>query len=331
MKKIKKFNLEEKIKNLKLNIFSNFKYLIIAPAIILLVGTILLCTLGFAKSIDFTGGYIAKVYIGNEYSYEESQTMVDSVLTENGLVASLYQMTEEEGENYITFKYQQNLSLTDIQMENLNIEIVNDLFDVFGYDSEDIQQSNYVVGNQRIDASLGKQALINTFSVIVLASVLMLVYFIIRFGHQSAMTALMAVYHDLLVALSLALIFRLEINMTFLSALVAIFVYSFVNNALFFSKMKQNIEIKVPAKEIANKSVKDHLRFELIMTWFTLVMLVLFSIVGVSSILPFTIVTIFGVLASFYSTMFLSSTLWSFVYVQKKKKAKVENISKEIV
>ena len=159
-------------------------------------------------------------------------------------IASLYQMTEEEGENYITFKYQQNLSLTDIQMENLNIEIVNDLFDVFGYDSEDIQQSNYVVGNQRIDASLGKQALINTFSVIVLASVLMLVYFIIRFGHQSAMTALMAVYHDLLVALSLALIFRLEINMTFLSALVAIFVYSFVNNALFFSKMKQNIEIK---------------------------------------------------------------------------------------
>ena len=62
-------------------------------------------------------------------------------------------MTEEEGENYITFKYQQNLSLTDIQMENLNIEIVNDLFDVFGYDSEDIQQSNYVVGNQRIDVT----------------------------------------------------------------------------------------------------------------------------------------------------------------------------------
>jgi len=216
-------------------------------------------------------------------------------------------------------------------MENLNNEVVSDLFNVFGYDSEDIQQSNYVVGNQRIDASLGKQALVNTFTIIVLASVLMLVYFIIRFGHQSAMTALLAVYHDILIALAIALIIRVEINMTLLSGLVAIFVYSFVNNALFFSKIKQNVEVKMSSKEIANKTIKGHLHFELIMTWFTLVMLVLFSIVGVSSILPFTLVTIFGVLASFYSTMFLSSALWSFVYVPKKKKPKIENISKEIV
>lgn len=331
MKTIKKFSLDEKIKNLKFNVFSNIKYLVIAPAVILLVGLILLCTIGFAKSIDFTGGYVAKVYIGTEYTYEEGQNMIDSVLTDNGLVASLYQMTEEEGENYITVKYQQNSSLTDIQMENLNNEVVDDLFSVFGYDSEDMQQSKYVVGNQRIDASLGKQALVNTFSVIVLASVLMLVYFIIRFGHQSAMTALIAVYHDILVALALALIFRIEINMTFLSALVAIFVYYFVNNALFFAKTKQNIEEKMPSKEIAEKSIKGHLHFELIMTWFTLIMLVLFSLVGVSSILPFTIVTIFGVLASFYSTMFLAPVLWSFVYLPKKKKLKIENISKEIV
>lgn len=331
MKSIKKFNLDERLKNLKVNFKSKFKYFLILPALIVVAGIVLLCTLGFAKSIDFTGGYIAKVYIGEEYTFEQATQKIDEVLNGKGLQASLYQASEDDGENYVTVKYKINSDLTDLQLESINNEIVDELFTSFGYDSEDMQQSSYVVGNQKIDASLGQQALVNTFSIIVLSSVIMIVYFIIRFGHSSAMTALLAIYHDLLIALSFALIIRIEINMTFLSALVAIFVYSFINNSLFFSKVKRNIEEKTPKNELAEKSLKEYLYFELIMTWLVLIMLVLFSVVGVSSILPFTIITIFGVLASFYSTVFLTPTLWSFVYIPTKKKPKPENESKEIV
>ena len=331
MKSIKKFNLDEKLKNLNFDVLSKFKYFILAPAVILLVGMILFSIFGFAKSIDFTVGYVAKVYIGQEYTYEDAEEKVDFVLQANGVRASLYQKTEEENENYITVKYQQVSSLTDTQMQELNNELIADLFTEFEYDKEDIQEATYVVGNQRIDASLGKQALVNAFSVIVVASVLMFLYFLIRFGQHSAMTTLLAVYHDLLIAMAIAAIVRIEINMAFLSALVAIFVYSFVNNALFFTKIKRNSEEKLPAKQIANQTGKEHLHLELIMTWFVLIMLVLFSVIGVPSVLPFTIITIFGVLASFYSTTFLVPTLWAFVYVPAKKKPKIENNSKEIV
>lgn len=103
---MKKFNLEERIKNSKFNTFANFKYFIIAPAVILLVGLILLCTIGFNKSIDFTGGYIAKVYIGSEHTFEEGQDLIESVLTEHNIVASLYQKTEENEEGSYNLQIQ---------------------------------------------------------------------------------------------------------------------------------------------------------------------------------------------------------------------------------
>lgn len=328
--KINKFNLEKKIEKSNIDVVSNFKYFIIAPLALMLVAVILLFTINFNKAIDYTGGYVAKVFIGEQFTYEQAQEKIEDILSENGLNASVYQQSEEDELNYIIVKYKKDNSLTDSQMSELNNQIVDDLFVEFGYDSTDMQQRNYVVGNQRIDASLGQLNLINVFSGVAVASALIVIYLLIRYGHQMAMTALTCVYHDLLIALSLTLITRVEINMTFISALASIFVYSFISKMLFFSKLKKNTEEVISKEKIANQTVKQNLKFEVLMTFTVLIMLILFSIIGTESILPFSIVTIFGVLATFYSTNFLSPTLWSFVFSPNKKKAK-KIASKEIV
>src|SRR5690606_8062398 len=144
-------------------IFKNFKYLIIAPLVFILVGAILLATVGFNKSIDFTGGTVARVYIGENIEYEVAKQKIDTVLENNGLVAAVYQLSVDKGENYITVKYKDDPSATALQMTNINEEVVEDLFSAFGYDKEDLQQATYVVGNQRIDASIASQAIVNLF------------------------------------------------------------------------------------------------------------------------------------------------------------------------
>ena len=331
MKLCKKFNLDSKLDNCKLDVVSNLKYYLIAPVVLILIGMILLFSVGFNKSIDFTGGTVVKVYIGETFTYEEGKTKIEDVLDNNGLVASVFQLTELEGSNYVTVKYQDLNSLTETEMSNLNQQVVEDLFAEFGYDQEDYEQANYIDGNQRINASLAETAIVNVFSGIVLASVIIVVYFLIRFGHQSAMSALISVYHDILLAIALALIVRVEINMTFVSALVAIMAYSFVNNALIFGKIRTLSQDKtLKAKFIANESVKHNMHISMTITWFAVLALLLFIFVGTSSTLPFSLVALFGVIASFYSSNFLAPALWSFVYIPKKKKPKAEKVE-EIV
>lgn len=331
MKFKKKFNLDTKLSKCNLDVVSNFKKYLIAPVVIILAAMILLFTIGFNKSIDFTGGTVVRVYIGETYTFDEGKEKLEEVLSDNGLVASLYQLTEDDGKQFITVKYQDKANFTQIEMSNLNEQVVEDLFGKFGYDKEDYQQANYVEGNQRIDPSLAETAIVNVFGGIVIASILIVAYFIIRFGHQSAMTALLSVYHDILIAIGLALIVRVEINMTFVSALVAVMTYSFINNILFFGKVRELSEDKtIKAKEIANEAVKQNMHTSLIVSWFAMLMLVLFIFVGTTNTLPFSLVTLFGVLASFYSSNFLAPTLWAFVYVPKKKKVKVKKVE-EIV
>ena len=61
-----------------------FKYFIIAPLVFLLAGIILLCAVGFNQGIDFTGGTIVNVYVGdnleNQNVYNQAKQKIDDVL-----------------------------------------------------------------------------------------------------------------------------------------------------------------------------------------------------------------------------------------------------------
>lgn len=321
--KNKKFNLEKRIAECNFDVTKNFKYYLIAPAVLLVVALVLLFTVGFAKSIDFTGGSIARVYIGETYTFDQGKEKVDQILTSKGLQASVYQLTEDEyGENFLIVKYKNKQDATQNQITTVNLEIVDQLYQAFGYDKQDVQQAKFVEGNLSVDAMVGKQATVNAFGGLVLASVLVVVYFLIRYGHRSAATTLLCVYHDLLITLCLALIFRVELNLTFLSGLMVVTAFSFVNNALMFAAIKRHTEEKLSAKTIVNNAIKSHFKFELLMVWLVAIMFILFSIVGVSSILPFSILALFGTLSSFFSTTFLAPNLWALVYMPAKKKVK---------
>ena len=66
-----KMQLNQKIINSKFNITKNFLYFLIVPAVIILVGIILLCTVGFNLGTDFTGSSTFKVYVNNENTLGE--------------------------------------------------------------------------------------------------------------------------------------------------------------------------------------------------------------------------------------------------------------------
>ncbi|MGI5842269.1 MAG: hypothetical protein ACOX6H_03150 [Christensenellales bacterium] len=329
-----KFNLEEKINNSNINVISRFKYLIIAPAVLLVIALTLLFTVGFNKSIEFTGGVNLRVYIGTESEYSQAKEKVDEVLHLNGLEASVYQTAEHEDKLFLNVKYKKDASLTEEQNEDLNNKVINDLFAKFGFDKEDFEQKNYVVGNQPFDASVGQAALKNTFIVVVVASILSIIYFIIRFGHQIAMTALLGIYHDILIAICFTLICRVEINLTLMPAILTIMALSFIMQVLYFSNVKENtknIEKGTKAEEIATTSLKQGLKTQIVVSLFVILAVLLLNLIGNTSILSYSLITFFGILSANYSLVALLPALWSFIFVPSKKKPRPVKQKEEVV
>lgn len=331
-----KSNLFQKISNTKFDFVKNFKYFLIAPLVLVLAGIILFFTVGFNQGIDFTGGTIVDVYVGeslNQQSvYDQTKQKIDQVLSDNNLVASVYQTSENSIGLSLSVRYQNPKDKTEEEMTKINNAVTDQLFQVFGYDKEDLVQKNYIQGSQHIDAQVGQSILINAFASIVIASLVILLYFFIRFGVTSGMSALLCVYHDLLVMLSIVLICRFQVNTSLVAGLVAVMGYSFVNTVLFFDNVRKNLKIeqKYQNRQIANLSEKQNLPRSIVLTGLVSIVLVLFGSIAVGEVTSFAFPVLFGVLASFYSSNFVAPALWSFAYIKKDKKIQEKNQDQQI-
>lgn len=152
------------------------------------------------------------------------------------------------------------------------------------------------------------------------ALLLMLVYIIIRFELLSGIAAVLALLHDIIIMVCFMAIFHIEINSTFIAALITILGYSINNTIIIFDRARENIKFYankringklVKPAYIANKSVQETIWRSINTTLTTLIMIAMVAIIGVTDIRIFALPIIFGLLAGTYSSVFLAPTIWA--------------------
>lgn len=152
------------------------------------------------------------------------------------------------------------------------------------------------------------------------ALLLMLVYIIIRFELLSGIAAVLALLHDILIMVCCMGIFHIEINSTFIAALITILGYSINNTIIIFDRVRENIKFYankrlngklVKPAYIANKSVQETIWRSINTTLTTLIMIAMVAIIGVTDIRIFALPIIFGLLAGIYSSVFMAPTIWA--------------------
>lgn len=75
-----KTSIDDRIQNSKFDFCKNLKWMLIAPIAIIIVGIVLLCTLGFNLGIDFTGGTNMKIFVNSDTTISEQVYNVDTDL-----------------------------------------------------------------------------------------------------------------------------------------------------------------------------------------------------------------------------------------------------------
>ena len=351
-KKTSKFSLDEKIENSKFNFCKNLKWFLIAPIVICLVGVVLLCTLGFNLGIDFTGGSNMTIYLDTDGTYTVDDSVVstnqrvleqkiNNVLREYGLDINTYQDTTmnisgmgiEDGKAVI-IKYQNNNKLETAKIEETNNKIRLDLLKAFKYVDENatletigsIEGSALIANGGITTASASSELMMKSFIALLVAILLILVYVAFRFEFTSGLAAILALFHDLLVTTSIMLICRIEINVSFIAALVTILGYSVNNTIIIFDRMRSDLKTakqsnaKISNQEVANGAVRASLMRTILTTLTTFIMIFMVTVIGVPDIREFAFPIMIGILAGFYSATCLTPGLWAIAYRPKKNK-----------
>ncbi len=177
-----------------------------------------------------------------------------------------------------------------------------------------------VVDGGQTSSTVSDETLKSTLLAVSVAMLCMLIYIVIRFELLSGLSAIIALAHDLIIMLCGMVIFRIEINSTFIAALITILGYSINNTIIIFDRVRENMKLLngkringklVKPAYIANKSVQETVWRSINTTLTTLITIGMVALIGVADIKIFALPIIFGLLAGTYSSVFIAPMVWA--------------------
>lgn len=322
----------------RLPIYKYRYYWFLVPAVILFLAL----TLGAIYSspgvfgnfanvgIDFEGGTVMTVSGLNLDNYDDDRALIGEILSENGIAVSSWQTS---GNNSIVVRYANFINNEDFNDRAEEMGAVNNSAALA---IEERLQASGRYDNVNIEANpemingTARQDTINSSLIAVaVAMALMLIYTAIRFDLFSGIAALCTQFIDVIVTLSLVIIFRVSINASLIAALITVVAYSINNTIVIFDRVRENMapfkhkdKTKADIPFILETSVTQCLRRALFTTFTTLITIVILAFFGINipSLSEFALPIIFGILSGLFSSIFLAPSIWGMLMDLKNKK-----------
>lgn len=137
-----------------------------------------------------------------------------------------------------------------------------------------------------------------------------LFYVWMRFEYRFSIGSVIALAHDVIIALGAFSFWQLEFNLPVLAALLAIIGYSLNDTIVVFDRIRENFRKmrKVTPLEVMNVSINQTLARTLVTSMTTLLVLLALLILGGEVIFGFSVALIIGVVVGTYSSIYVAST-----------------------
>jgi len=172
-----------------------------------------------------------------------------------------------------------------------------------------------------VDPSVGVEFIGKCVVAVLLAVLFMVLYVGLRYrsigGWTAAISAIIAVIHDCLVAYFAFVLFQFPISDRFIAVLLAIIGLSLNSTIVIFDRVRENRRLQgssVPLAEIADRSINESMGrtvcTDLCVFIAVAVLAVSAAFAGITSVLSFAVPMMFGVVSGCYSSLCIGSTLW---------------------
>ena len=290
------------------------KYVWMFSGAIILVGIIMFAVMGFNLGMDFTGGNIVRVEGAAQITdaqMTEITNVANDVLREYGLEVATAQHEGETRET-VSIQYQNADGVAD--MTDINNELVTALSEAF--------PQYTVVNAESKSATTSSELLTNALLAVIIALIFIMIYIAVRFEFLSGVAALITLFHDVLIMCACVVIFQIQINSTFVAALITVLGYSINNTIIIFDRVRENLRKPslehLSNREIADLSVKQTLNRTLNTSITTIVSVLLLACVGIPQMTEFVVPILIGLIAGTYASIFISAPLWTAMMSKSK-------------
>ncbi|MBS3937441.1 MAG: protein translocase subunit SecF [Peptococcaceae bacterium] len=165
----------------------------------------------------------------------------------------------------------------------------------------------------RVDAAFSVELVRNAAIALLLASIGMVIYITLRFEFKFAISAVLALLHDVFMVLAVFSLLRIEINSEFIAAILTIVGYSVNDTIVTFDRIRENLQKArrlTDVEGLVNRSINETLMRTINTSLTTLLAIGAVLIFGGVTLRPFALALVIGILVGTYSSIFVASSLW---------------------
>ena len=214
-----------------------------------------------------------------------------------------------------------NYTLKDYKIENNNSTYIID--EVLNKD-EIKSLNNYIESNYELSSDIyvvsdvvKKELVKNAIKALIISSIAIIIYVSIRFKFNYAISGIIALLHDVVLTILFFGLFNIEINSTFIAAILTIIGYSINDTIVTFDmirelyKEKKNVKTSEDINKIVDTSVKRVLSRTILTSVTTIIPVIMLLIMGAKEIVNFNVALLVGFIFGTLSSIFVSNYLWS--------------------
>ncbi|WP_424766923.1 protein translocase subunit SecD [Paenibacillus sp. sgz302251] len=293
------------------------KFFAVSAAVTVL-GILMLLIFNLNYGVDFKAGTSLDIAVGQSITHAEAEELITSA----GFTPSSLTVGGDKSDR-VSARFESILSSDDGDVNRILQQFKN-------------KYGDQVSGEENtVDPGIAQELGIKAIFAIIIASIGIIVFVSFRFEWRFALAGVIALLHDVLMVVSLFAIFRLEVNLPFLAAILTIIGYSINDTIVIFDRIRENLRFsKLKTFEelahLVNVSISQTLTRSINTGLMVLSASLILLFVGSESIKLFSLAMSLGLIFGMYSTIYIASSIWLLLKKKTLNKPSREEVSEQV-
>ncbi len=291
--------------------YQNRKWFYTISLTLIIVGIVALFINGVKLDIQFSGGSKVSYSHVGDIDLTEIENISTDIIGIKATAQSQTAVSDDKDVKTVVISFGGTTSITPEKLDELTKAITEK------YPSSSIE----FYETQSVEPYIGKTFFRKGLLAMALAGIMIVIFVTIRFkqisGFSAAITALVALFHDILLVFFTFVIFGIPINDGFVAVVLTIIGYSVNDTIVIYDKLRYNTRLygsKMSYEEISDLSLNQCMTRTVntaLMSTCAIALVFIFSLIsGLTSVSNFALPMMVGIISGCYSTIAFPGTLW---------------------
>ena len=322
------------MQNTKIDFLGKRKMTYAISGVICVICLAFIFTKGFSYGVDFTGG---RTYVVRFDKAVEAEDVREATIAEFGETVEVKQFGGDS-QLKLTTKYmiQDNSTEMDAIVDGKLYTALKPFFagDItFDEFTSTLDNPNGIISSDKVGPTIANDMKRDAIIAVILSLIAIFCYIAIRFKNWTwGMGGVVSLVHNTIIVIGFFSIFSgilpfsLDVDQTFIAAVLTIIGYSINDNVVIFDRIRENMGLypKRALAENVNEALNSTLSRTINTSGSTVIVMLAIAIFGGEVIRGLAVALLVGILVGTYASIFIGSPLMYDLSVRKANKAQIK-------